>query len=143
MLLLSNVVQNAVIGPDNSLWGGLAGAVILIGANAIVVRLAAHVSWFGFWFRGSPEVVAADGGYDHKALTRLGLRESDLDQAILEQGGDSIGDVERISIEPGGAVLVRLRVAEQPASWQDIADLRVQLDRIEALLAERPAAPTA
>jgi len=36
VLLLSNVVQNAIIGPDNSLLGGLLGAAVLIGFNAIV-----------------------------------------------------------------------------------------------------------
>ena len=38
MLLLSNVVQNAIIGPDNSLLGGLIGAAVLIAANAFLVQ---------------------------------------------------------------------------------------------------------
>ena len=38
VLLLSNVVQNAVIGPDNSLLGGLIGAAVLIAANAFLVH---------------------------------------------------------------------------------------------------------
>ena len=39
VLLLSNVVQNAIIGPDNSLLGGLIGAAVLIAANAFLVRI--------------------------------------------------------------------------------------------------------
>ncbi len=39
LLLLSNVVQNAVIGDDNSLVGGLVGAVALVAVNSVIVRL--------------------------------------------------------------------------------------------------------
>ena len=40
VLLLSNVVQNAIIGPDNSVLGALVGAVVLVGFNAVLDRMA-------------------------------------------------------------------------------------------------------
>lgn len=139
MLLLSNVVQNAIIGPDNSLWGGLFGAAVLLAANAVVVRLAA-VFPRGVWFlSGSSTVLARDGSYDEKALRRLALPPASIDQAILEQGGDHVGDTRLVTLEPGGQVLVRLSHEEQSASHRDIEDLRERLDRIENLLRRRNA----
>lgn len=137
MLLLSNVVQNAIIGPDNSLLGGLVGAATLLGVNALVVRLSMVVPVIGWWFRGTPTVLARDGVYDPAALRRTGLRKADVDQVILAQGGDSVGDTREVVMEAGGAVLVRLREDEQSATQGDIADLHARLDRIEQLLRAR------
>ncbi|MFI6478891.1 DUF421 domain-containing protein [Nonomuraea sp. NPDC050663] len=137
MLLLSNVVQNAVIGPDNSLWGGLFGAVVLLAANAVTVRLAEAVPLVGWWFKGKPTVLAADGAYIASALRRLGLRRSDVDQAILQQGGSSVADTQSVTLEPGGALLVRLRPEEENVSVGDLAEMRERLDRIERLLLEQ------
>ena len=54
MLLLSNVVQNSIIGNDNSLLGGLLGAAVLLAVNAIIVRLAARYTWIAHLFEGKP-----------------------------------------------------------------------------------------
>jgi uncharacterized membrane protein YcaP (DUF421 family) len=134
MLLLSNVVQNAIIGPDNSLWGGLFGAAVLLGVNALVVRLAVVVPRLGWWFRGPVSVLAKDGAYDTRTLRRLGLRPGDVDQAILSQSGDSVADTRQVSLEPGGAILVRLKESERTATSADIVALKAQLDRIERML---------
>jgi len=61
MLLLSNVVQNAVIGPDNSLSGGLLGAVVLVGVNAVWVRVVGRSNRLVRLFEGSPTVLVKDG----------------------------------------------------------------------------------
>jgi len=134
MLLLSNVVQNAIIGPDNSLTGGLVGAVVLISANAVMVRLCAMFPALDWLFNGRPAVLARNGAYDGRMLRWLALRPGTIDQAILEQGGSGVRDTHLVTLEPGGAVLVRLREEEQDASRGDVADLRARLDRIEALL---------
>ncbi len=73
ILLLSNVVQNAIIGPDNSVLGGLFGAALLIGANAVVVRLTVRSERAERIFEGTPTVLIRDGEYDDKALSREGL----------------------------------------------------------------------
>ncbi|MBO2449654.1 DUF421 domain-containing protein [Actinomadura barringtoniae] len=135
MLLLSNVVQNAIIGPDNSLWGGILGAVVLLAANAVLVRV------FIGRFDAKPIVLARDGAYVGKALRRLALRQGEVDQVIQAQGGDDVADVDKITLEPGGAVVVRLRHEEQSASYGDVEALNARLDRIERLLedlARRP-----
>ena len=134
MLLLSNVVQNAIIGNDNSLWGGVFGAAVLIAVNAVVVRLAAWIPMIDKGMHGGRSVLAVDGRYNMRQLRRLGLGVTDVAQPILEQGGDSVADTRLVTLEPGGSVLVRLRQAEQNASYQDISELRERLQRIEQLL---------
>src|SRR3954452_531641 len=61
MLLLSNVVQNALIGNDNSLLGGLISAAVLVTVNAVVVRLAASQPQLGRVFEGTETVLVDDG----------------------------------------------------------------------------------
>src|SRR3954468_9411501 len=63
MLLLSNVVQNAVIGPDNSLAGVLFGPAVLGAVNAVVVRASAANPSVARLFEGTETVVVRDGRY--------------------------------------------------------------------------------
>ncbi|MFB4277060.1 MULTISPECIES: DUF421 domain-containing protein [unclassified Nonomuraea] len=134
MLLMSNVVQNAIIGPDNSLAGGLAGVVILMAVNAVVVRFAAAVPMVGRLVEGNPVVLARDGRYLTSALRRLGVRQADLDVTIQLRGGTTVADTSLVRLEPGGAVLVRLRPEEETAERGDVQELHTRLDRIERKL---------
>src|SRR4051794_2321298 len=54
LLLISNVVQNAMIGDDNSILGGLIGAVALIGTNYLVVRFLFRRAKLDRWLEGEP-----------------------------------------------------------------------------------------
>ena len=134
VLLLSNVVQNAIIGPDNSLLGGLLGAAVLIGVNSAVVRVVARSSWLTRVFEGSASVLVSEGRYDTAALRRQGLRKEDLEVALRRQGANTVTDVAEATLAPGGAVVVTLKDDQQPASRADVARLEAKLD---ALLAGR------
>jgi len=134
IFLLSNVVQNAIIGNDTSLTGGAVGAVTLVAVNAVVNRVIAANAWAARLFDGRPTTVISDGHVLDRALRRLGLRRSELDQAVRLQNGDDIAQVQRGSLEPGGQlVLTRFR-AEQSATKADIAEVTARLSRIEDLL---------
>ncbi|MFJ2770740.1 DUF421 domain-containing protein [Streptomyces sp. NPDC087300] len=124
MLLLSNVVQNAVIGPDDSVTGGLFGAAVLMAANSVLVRCAARYDWLFRLFEGTPTVLARDGRYDDREVTRQGLRRGVLDVAIHTQGGDHVEETELVVLEPGGTLLVKLKPGDQVADKDDIAALR-------------------
>ncbi|WP_330294448.1 DUF421 domain-containing protein [Streptomyces sp. NBC_00503] len=134
MLLLSNVVQNAVIGEDNSLSGGLFGAAVLMAANSLLVRYAARSDWLTWLFEGSPSVLARNGAYDERQVRRLGLRRADLDVAVRHQGGDGIAETKLVVLEPGGTMVVDLLDGDQTADKNDIAALREQLDRLQLRL---------
>jgi uncharacterized membrane protein YcaP (DUF421 family) len=135
MLLLANVVQNAVIGPDNSVTGGVIGAITLVAVNSAVNRAALSSAWFARVFEGADTQVIEHGEIDRRAVRRLGLRRRDLDHAVRLQNGDDIAQIEDGVFDPGGQLILTLRDVEQGATKADIAQLRAQLGRIEAALA--------
>ena len=134
IFLLSNVVQNAVIGNDTSLTGGAVGAVTLVAVNAVVNRVIASNKRAAGLFDGHATTVISDGHVVDRALHRLGLRRSELDQAVRVQNGDDISQVQRGSLEPGGQLVLDLKAAEQGATKADIAEVTARLSRIEELL---------
>lgn len=137
LLLLSNVVQNAVIGPETSLWGGLLGAATLLGANAVVVRLVKLSDRVDDLFEGTKTEIVHDGNIDAPAVTRLGLRRGDVLNALRRQGAHRLDTIERAWIYPGGAVVVDLKHGAEPATRSDIDRLEQELDRVVRLLGER------
>jgi uncharacterized membrane protein YcaP (DUF421 family) len=134
MLLLSNVVQNAVIGPDDSLLGGLFGAAVLVAVNAAVVRLSSTSASAARIFEGTETVVVSDGRYDDGALRREGLRRADLDAALKRQGASDVGQVEQATLGTGGALVVDLKPESAPATKADVAAIVAALNRLERRL---------
>ena len=132
VLLLSNVVQNAIIGPDNSLVGGIIGAVVLIAFNAGLVRLARRSDAVSKVLEGTPTELARDGAWDDEALSHEGLRKADAEAALRRQNANSISDVEVVTIEPGGAIIATLRPDLQSATRADVARLEAKLDALLA-----------
>jgi uncharacterized membrane protein YcaP (DUF421 family) len=132
LLLLSNVVQNAIIGPDNSLWGGLLGAATLLLLNSVVVRVVKRWPRLDQLFEGKRNPIVIDGKYDEKELMRLGLRRGDVETAIRRQGASGISEVERASIYPGGAIVVQLHKKDENATRGDIDRLESKLNQLIA-----------
>jgi uncharacterized membrane protein YcaP (DUF421 family) len=131
VLLLSNVVQNAIIGPDNSLLGGLVGAAVLLGINAGVVRLAARSERLSRWIDGTPTVIVRDGAYDDAALRRMALRHNDVEEALLKQGAH-VADVQQAELDPNGAITFDFRPGAEPATRADIDRLMARIDALAA-----------
>ena len=135
MLLLSNVVQNALIGNDNSLLGGLISAAVLVGVNAIAVRAAASRPGLARVFEGSETVLVDDGEFARTALRHEGLREGDVEVALRRQGATDVTEVQRAVLAPGGAVVVQLKPEAQPATKADVAAIAAALARLEQAIA--------
>ncbi|MFC4611274.1 DUF421 domain-containing protein [Streptomyces maoxianensis] len=135
MLLLANVVQNAIIGPDNSVAGAAFGAAVLLVVNALLVRVASLSSRFGRLLEGSPVVLARDGQWLPSAVKRSGLSRADLDVAVKRQGGDDVSETTAVSLEPGGSLLVSLREGDQAADKNDVAALRAEIAALRQQLA--------
>ncbi|HZX39592.1 MAG TPA: YetF domain-containing protein [Streptomyces sp.] len=135
MLLLANVVQNAIIGPDNSVAGAAFAAAVLLVVNALVVRAASLSSRLGRLLEGSPVVLARDGHWLPSAVRRSGLSRADLDVAVKRQGGDDVSEATTVSLEPGGSLLVSLREGDQAADKNDVAALRAEIAALRQQLA--------
>jgi uncharacterized membrane protein YcaP (DUF421 family) len=131
VLLLSNVVQNAIIGDDNSLTGGLLGAVVLVAVNAVVVRIVARSDRLTSVFEGTPTTLVKNGRYIPRALEREGLRAGDVTTALRSQSADEVAEVERAVLEPGGALVVSLFPERRNANRGDVDALYRRLDELE------------
>ncbi|PZS27047.1 MAG: DUF421 domain-containing protein [Pseudonocardiales bacterium] len=136
MLLLSNVLQNAVIGSDNSLVGGLLGAFVLIALNTAVVRLVGRNAASIAVFEGRPTALIRAGRVDERALRRLGLRRPDLEEALHRQGADALDQVADATMEPGGTIVVRQNDEDKGATKGDLAALETRL--LAAVRAQQP-----
>jgi uncharacterized membrane protein YcaP (DUF421 family) len=132
LLLLSNVVQNAVIGDDNSLLGGLVGALTLVAVNSVLVRLVQRSDVAVAVVEGKPEVLARDGRLEAAALERLGLRPADVIVALRRQGASTLAEVETATLEPGGSIVVQLRTEAENATKADVARVEAKLDELLA-----------
>jgi len=133
VLLLANVLQNAVIGDDYSLVGGLLGAAVLISVNAAWVRIAASSNALSRWTEGRPTMLVRDGQIVAKP-SRSGLRHADILVALRRQGAHSLEDVERATLTPRGSIIVDLRPEARTATAQD---LHLADDAVVARLQQR------
>ena len=132
MLLLSNVVQNAVIGKDSSLTGGLLGAVVLVGFNAMLERIATATRRTTRIFEGTPTALVSDGKILEKHIRRVGLSDPEVVAALRHQGASAVRDVRRATLEPGGSISVELTREAETATYgelrQAVLDLQRHLD---------------
>ena len=86
LLSLSNTVQNAIIGNDNSLTGGLVGAFTLLGVNYLVVRFLFRHRRLDQMCEGKPTVLVDNGKVIKAALARELLTRADLITVLHRQG---------------------------------------------------------
>jgi len=128
MLLLSNVVQNAVIGPDNSLTGGLLGAVVLVGFNAGLERIATAGERATKIFEGTPTTLVEDGRIMESQVRRTGLRDGEVVSALRHQGA-KLQDVRRATLEPGGIISIELSREAETATYGELREAVVDLQR--------------
>jgi uncharacterized membrane protein YcaP (DUF421 family) len=110
LLSLSNTVQNAIIGNDNSLTGGLVGAFALMAINYLVVRFLFRHRRLDQVFEGKPTVLVKEGHIVKHALARELLTRAELMTVLHRQGFDGLEEVEQCVLEPGGTFAIRRKV---------------------------------
>jgi uncharacterized membrane protein YcaP (DUF421 family) len=109
LLSLSNTVQNAIIGEDNSVTGGIIGAVSLLTINWVVVRILFRSPRLNRALEGRPAVLIREGHIDRKALEREALTREELVEVIHRQGFEHLHDVHRCELEPNGTFYIEGR----------------------------------
>jgi uncharacterized membrane protein YcaP (DUF421 family) len=103
LLLLSNTVQNAIIGNDNSLIGGLVGAATLLVLNGVLVRVLYHYGKLDT-IEGKPDTLIRNGRILRHHLERELITVAELESAARRQGIDSLAHVQDCRLETGGAL---------------------------------------
>lgn len=106
LLLISNAVQNAMVGQDTSLQGGLIAALVLFVANFLLKRLMFSNHSFETFMEDDPVILIKDGVMDQKALDRVKITKDELDEAIREHGVDGIKNVKLSILEVDGNISV-------------------------------------
>jgi uncharacterized membrane protein YcaP (DUF421 family) len=131
LLLLSNTVQNAIIGNDNSIIGGLFGAAVLLLTNHFLVRYLFKSGKLDA-VEGSPDVLISGGQILRNRLDEELITVAELEAAARRQGIRSIEDVEECRLETGGALTF---VAKTPTPGDTRhRELIERLDAIERRL---------
>ncbi len=117
VLLLANAVQNAMVGADTSVQGGLVAAFVLLALNRIVAAARLHSGVWGRLLEGSPTVLVQEGQILDAAVRKEGLERAQVEMAMREHGVASVEDVQlavmetdgSISIVPRGSRMIRTR----------------------------------
>ena len=104
LLTLSNTVQNAIIGDDNSVTGGLLGAATLLAANALVVRFLYRHERLERLVEGEADVLVENGKIRFDRLKAELITLPELESAAHKQGFESLDEVDRAVLEPGGTI---------------------------------------
>jgi uncharacterized membrane protein YcaP (DUF421 family) len=102
LLSLSNTVQNAMIGDDNSVSGGVIGALSLLTINWALTRILFRSPKLSTTLEGSPTVLIRHGVVDWAAAKQEALTELELLSVVHKQGFDSFDQVEKCVLEPNG-----------------------------------------
>lgn len=134
LLLLSNTVQNAIIGPDNSALGGIIGGAMLLAVNWFTVRFLYRHNRLDRVIEGTSVILIDKGQIIRRNLDRQAITEDELIAACRRQGIENITDVQTAILETSGAISIFTR---HPTAREEFtADLAAQLDRIEQELGE-------
>src|SRR5206468_12048923 len=132
LLTISNTVQNAIIGDDNSVTGGLIGAGTLLVVNHVVVRYLYSHDRLERVIVGDADVLIEHGRVRFDRLKREWITLSELEAAAHKQGFAALDEVERAILEPGGGICF---LAKKPTpESQRHAELRGRRDAILAPL---------
>jgi uncharacterized membrane protein YcaP (DUF421 family) len=106
LLSLSNTVQNAIIGDDNSLSGGIIGAISLLAANWVLNRILYRWQGLNNLLQGKETVLISNGKLDEAAMKREILTREELIEVLHKQGIRGLGDVKECTLEPSGTFYV-------------------------------------
>ena len=142
LLSLSNTVQNAMIGDDNSVSGGVIGAFSLLTINWLLTRVLFHAPKLNHFFELPPTVLIHHGVVDWEAMKKEALTELDLKTILHKQGLRDYSEVERCALEPSGNFFVEqvdpLREGRQRSEiLHDIRALTAEVQELKTLLAAR------
>lgn len=134
LLSLSNTVQNAIIGDDNSVTGGIIGAFSLLAINWLVANLLFRSPRLTRVLEGRPTVLIQGGQIDMKAMRRESLSREELISVIHRQGFEHLHQVHRCELEPNGSFYVE--AIEPPIAEKHHSELIEKLDALTREITE-------
>jgi uncharacterized membrane protein YcaP (DUF421 family) len=146
LLSLSNTVQNAMIGDDNTVSGGVIGALSLLTINWLLSRLLFNMPKLNKAFEGSPSVLIQHGVVDWEEAKREALTELELRSVLHKQGFNDFSEVEKCVLEPNGnfyleGIKSMSDDAQRAELRKSIEELHLEVKQMRTELATRGALP--
>ncbi|HZT78496.1 MAG TPA: YetF domain-containing protein [Vicinamibacterales bacterium] len=133
LLTLSNTVQNAIIGDDNTVTGGIIGAATLLAVNYVVVRFLFDHERLDRFVEGDPDVLIKDGQICEDRLRAELITRNELEAAAHKQGFSSLDEIDRAILDTGGSVsFFAKRPTPETERHQELLE---RIDRLQALIA--------
>ncbi len=106
ILLISNSVQNAMVGSNSSLQGGLVAALVLFVVNFAFKKIMYKSKNITNWVQDKPEILIHDGHIEFKTLAKLEITSEELEEVIREHGVEHFTDVRLAMMEIDGNISV-------------------------------------
>jgi uncharacterized membrane protein YcaP (DUF421 family) len=106
LLSLANTVQNAMIGDDNSVSGGVVGAFALLAINWLLAWVLYRAPKVTVLLAGKSATLVRDGTVDEAELKRQSLTHEDLVSVLNKNGFNDPADVQLCVLEPNGTFYV-------------------------------------
>jgi uncharacterized membrane protein YcaP (DUF421 family) len=106
ILLISNAVQNAMVGPDSTLTGGLVAAGSLFVVNYILKQLQLRFPQFGKIIEGEAIMLVYEGQVLSNNMKSAEITEDELMEVVREHGVASVTDVDLAILEVDGNISV-------------------------------------
>ncbi|MBD0336660.1 MAG: DUF421 domain-containing protein [Cyanobacteria bacterium Co-bin13] len=134
LLMLSNAVQNAIIGDDDSVSGGLIGATALLLTNYLVVRLVYRHPRVQQVVEGRPTLLLHNGQLISENLAKELISESEFRTVLRRQGFEDLAEIKAAILETSGSITIE-REMDLPTTVE--AAILGRLERIESLISAR------
>jgi uncharacterized membrane protein YcaP (DUF421 family) len=106
ILLISNSVQNAMVGNNTSLYGGIVAALALFAINYIFKKVMSKSRFIKNLVQDTPEILIHDGKIEFKTIGRLGITDDELKEAMREHGVEFYKDVKLAMFEIDGSISI-------------------------------------
>ena len=106
ILLISNSVQNAMVGDDSTLLGGLAAALALFLISFALKRLMFRYRKLNDWVQDKPEILVHNGKIEYSTLAKLGISSDEMEEAMREHGIEHYKDVKLAMLEVDGNISI-------------------------------------
>ena len=106
ILLISNSVQNAMVGSNTSLYGGIVAAFALFVINYIFKKIMLKSKFIKNLVQDKPEILVHNGKIDFKTIAKLGISNEELEEAMREHGVEYFKDIKLAMFEIDGNISI-------------------------------------
>lgn len=106
ILLISNSVQNAMVGNNTSLLGGVVAAIALFIINLIFKKVISKSDFIKKLVQDKPEILIHNGKIEFKTIGKLGITDDELKEAMREHGVEFYKDVKLAMFEIDGSISI-------------------------------------